>query len=204
MSLFIVFEGCDGSGNTTQSKLLAEFLRGRVYDVLLTKEPTNGAIGKVIRDVLQKKVKTSPLALQMFFVADRAYHLQTEIEPALEEGKIVISDRYMFSTMAFGGLDVDMDFLKQINSKFRVPDITFVIDASPEVAMERIRKREAAKQKSGLVKLEHFEELEKLRRVRENYLKIAKLYPNVHVVDGNRPIEAVAAEVQKIVLGKLK
>jgi len=197
MSLFIVFEGIDGSGNSTQSTILAEFLRGRVYDVLLTKEPTNGAIGKVIRDVLQKRVRTSPLALQMLFVADRAYHLQTEIEPALEEGKVVISDRYMFSTTAFGGLDVDMDFLKQINSKFRVPDITFILDVKPEIALQRIKRS-----RSG--ELELFEELEKSKRVYANYMKLKDQFPNVHVIDGNRPVAEVAADVRKIVLSKLK
>lgn len=203
MSLFIVFEGIDGSGQTTQSNLLADFLKSKGRDVVLTKEPTNDGIGSKIRDVLQKRASATPLELQRMFVADREQHLESVIEPALAAGKDVVTDRYMFSTMAFGGIDVDIDFLRRMNSKFRVPDITFVIDASPEVAMERIRKREAANQKSGLVKLEHFEELDKLKRVRENYLKIAKLYPNVHVINGDRPIEAVAAEVQKIVLSRL-
>jgi dTMP kinase len=197
MSLFVVFEGIDGSGNTTQSKLLAEFLRGRVYDVLLTKEPTNNVIGKIIRDVLQKKVKTSPLALQMLFVADRAYHLHTEIEPALEEGRVVISDRYMLSTMAFGGINVDMDFLKQLNSKFRVPDITFILDVPPEIALRRIKSSRPGEP-------ELFEELEKSKRVYANYMKLKDQFPNVFVINGNRVKEAVAAEVQKIVLSKLK
>ena len=195
MSLFIVFEGLDGAGNSTQSMLLAEFLKGRGKDVLLTKEPTENPIGKIIRDVLQKKMKTSPVALQILFTADRGHHLHSEIEPALEQGKVVISDRYMFSTMAFGGLGADMEFLKHINSKFRVPDITFIIDVPPEVAIKRISSRQ------GDVEL--FEEAEKLEKTRKNYLKLKDQFPNVHVIDGDRPIEAVAAEVQKIVLEKI-
>ena len=197
MSLFVVFCGIDGAGNSTQSKLLAEFLRGRGYNVLLTKEPTESSIGKIIRSMLQKKMKTSPVALQLLFTADRAHHLYSEIEPALKEEKIVISDRYMFSTIAFGGLDVDTDFLKQINSKFRIPDITFIIDVPSEVSLERIKKSRSSE-------LELFEEIEKSKRIRENYLQLKDQFPNVNIINGDRPIEAVAAEIQKIVLGKLK
>jgi dTMP kinase len=87
-----------------------------------------------------------------------------------------------------------------MNSGFRVPDLTFVIDVPAEVSMERMKGR----LRENGTKLELFEETEKLRRVRENYLKIAKLYPNVHVIDGNRPIEAVAADVREIVLSAMK
>lgn len=197
MSLFIVFCGLDGAGNTTQSKLLAEFLKSRGHDVLLTKEPTNNPIGQIIRAVLQKKMKTSPIALQILFTADRAHHLHSEIEPALAEGKIVISDRYMFSTFAFGGLDIDMEFLKQINSKFRAPDITFIIDVLPEIALKRIKSSRRGEP-------EFFEDVEKSKNVRKNYMKLRNHFPNVHVIDGNRPIEDVAADVQKTVLNALK
>ena len=195
------FEGMDGSGNTTQSKLLAGFLKGKGRDVVLTKEPTDEHVGKIIRDVLQKRLQTSPLELQRMFVADREQHLESVIEPALAAGKDVVTDRYMFSTMAFGGIDVDIDVLRQMNSKFRVPDLTFVIDVPAEVSMERMKRR---LKENDAKQLELFEELEKLRRVRENYLKIAKLYPDVHVIDGNRPIEAVTADIRGIVSRAMK
>jgi dTMP kinase len=109
----------------------------------------------------------------------------------------VISDRYALSTMAFGGLDIDIGFLKEINSKFRVPDLTFIIDVPPEVCMERIR--ESRKSEPEL-----FEELEKSKRIRANYMKLKDQFPDVHVIDGNRPVEQVAADVQKIVTSELK
>jgi len=198
--LFVAFEGMDGSGNTTQSKLLADFLKSEGLDVVLTKEPTEGYVGKRIREVLQKKASASPLELQQMFVADRREHMAALVEPALKSGKTVITDRYMFSTLAFGGIDVDMELLRRMNSGFRVPDITFVVDVPAEVSMERMKRR----LKENGTKLELFEKTEKLKRVRENYLKIAKLYPNVHVIDGNRPIEAVAADVRGIVSRAMK
>ena len=198
--LFVAFEGMDGSGNTTQSKLLADFLKSEGLDVVLTKEPTEGYVGKRIREVLQKKASASPLELQQMFVADRREHMAALVEPALKSGKTVITDRYMFSTLAFGGIDVDMELLRRMNSGFRVPDITFVVNVPAEVSMERMKRR----LKENGTKLELFEKTEKLKRVRENYLKIAKLYPNVHVIDGNRPIEAVAADVRGIVSRAMK
>ena len=196
MSLFIVFEGLDGCGISTQAVLLRDFLKTKGKDVLLTKEQTDGAIGGLLKATLKEHFSTSPLTLQFLFVADRAHHLDTEIEPALKEGKIVISDRYIFSTIAFGGLNIDMEFLKMINSKFRKPDLTFVIDAPPEVCLERLKK--------SRFHLELFEDLKKTKKVRENYLSLKDYFPDVHIIDGNRIIEEVAEDVQKIVLSKLK
>jgi len=115
----------------------------------------------------------------------------------LKEGKIVICDRYIFSTLSFGALDIDMEFLKTINAKFRVPDITFIIDVPPEVCLKRIGK-------SRFNHFELFEEKEKLEKIRANFLALKDHFPNVHVIDGNRPIEVVASDVQKIVLNELK
>jgi len=197
MGLFIVFEGQDGSGLSTQAELLKRFLVKRGHEVLLTKEQTVGFIGGIIKSVLRKEILTSPLALQMLFTADRAHHLYSEIEPALKEDKMVISDRYIFSTLAFGALDIDMKFLKTINSKFRVPDITFIIDVPPEVCLRRIGK-------SRLNHYELFEEKEKLEKIRATYLSLKDYFPNIHVIEGNRPIEKVSGDVQKIVLSKLR
>jgi dTMP kinase len=201
--LFVAFEGLDGSGQTTQSKLLAGFLKGKGADVVLTKEPTDEGVGKKIRDVLQKRAQASPFELQRMFVADRKEHLDSFVEPALASGKTVITDRYFFSTLAYGGIDTELGRLREMNSAFRIPDLTFVIDVPPEVALGRVQKRLAGSGKSKN-ETELFEELGKLERVRENYLKVAKLYPNVHVIDGNRPIEAVAADIQGIVSRAMK
>ncbi len=187
---FIVFEGLDGSGLSTQSFELRNFLIGQGYQVVLTKEQTDGLIGGLIKSCLKKEWKTSLLALQLLFTADRAHHLDTEIEPAVKEGKIVICDRYFFSTIAFGGLLVEKDFLKKINSKFRVPDITFILDCPPEVCLERIGK--------GRFSRELFEEKEKMENIRQNYVALAKEFPNVHIVDSNRPAKEIQKEINSI------
>jgi dTMP kinase len=196
MSLFIAFEGLDGAGLSTQSNLLKNFLREKGYEVILTKEQTDAAIGGLIRSILKKEFSASLLTLQLLFTADRAHHLQTEIEPALKQGKIVITDRYLFSTIAFGALEIDFEFLKMINSKFRLPDITIFLDASPEVCRERLKK--------DRLQLQLFEDVEKAKKVRENYLKLQNEFPNFFVVDAYRSVEKVAKDVQKIVLAKLK
>jgi len=200
---FFAFEGMDGSGNTTQSRLLAEFLRSEGVAVVLTKEPTEGFVGKRIRAVLQKHATATPLELQQMFVADRREHMGNLVEPALKSGKVVITDRYMLSTLAYGGLDIDMEKLRAMNSAFRVPDMTFVIDVQPEVAMDRVHGRlsQAGKRREDA---ELFEDARKLERVRANYLRVARLYPNVHVINGDRRIEDVEMDVRRIVLEKMK
>lgn len=196
MSLFIVFEGLDGAGLSTQAQLLKEFLLKKGKNAVLTKEQTDGAIGGLIKSILKKEFSVSPLALQLLFTADRAHHLASEIEPALKEGKFVICDRYIFSTLAFGSLSVDMDFLKYINSKFRKPDLTFIIDTPPEVCLERLKKVR--------FHLELFENKGTNEKIRENYLALKNYFPNVRIIKGDRSISEIAKDIQKIVLSKLK
>lgn len=189
---FIVFEGLDGSGQTTQAKLLARYLRGRGKKVLLTKEPTDIGVGRFIRAVLQKKIQMEPLALQLIFCADRAQHLANVIEPALQVGKWVVCDRYALSTLAYGSLGAPLDVLKAANKDFRRPDLTILLDVPAEVAVTRIRKGRGGK-------IELFEQAAMLKKVRRNYLKLRNYFPRTRVVNGDRPINEVAAEVQKIV-----
>lgn len=196
VGLFIVFEGLDGAGLSTQAQKLKDFLLKRGKDVILTKEQTDGVIGGLIKSILKKEFSVSPLALQLLFTADRAHHLYSEIEPALKKGKIVICDRYIFSTLAFGALNVDIEFLKYINSKFRKPDLTFIIDTPPEVCLERLKKTR--------FHLELFEDKEKTKKIRENFLSLKNYFPNVFVINGNRSIDEIAKDIQKIVVKKLK
>ena len=186
--MFIVLEGLDGSGITTQASLLKNYFAGRA---LLTKEPTDGLIGGLIKSCLRHEWKTSPLALQMLFAADRAHHLDNEIEPALRDGKIVISDRYVLSTYAFGTVDVSLETIKKINSAFRRPDITFFVDTPPEICMERIGKSRQH--------IELFEELGKLKNIRENYIALLKEFPNSHVINGNKKMDDIHKEIVRLV-----
>jgi len=189
--MFIAFEGLDGSGSTTQSKLLTEKLSKAGHSVLTTKEPTSSnPIGKTIREVLQHQWKAPAEGLQLLFSADRAQHLNDEIKPALNQGKIVITDRYILSTLAFGALEVDMEWLATLNKPFIQPDLTFLLRLDPKICLERIEKR------GGAVEL--FEQQEKLEKVWENYEAGTKYFKNIHLIEANQSIEAIAEEVFEI------
>ena len=126
---FIVFEGIDGSGQSTQAGLLHKFLSKRGRLVVLTKEPTQDSrAGRKIRKILDKKEKTSSQRLQQLFADDRKEHLKKTVIPALKQGKTVISDRYFFSSLAFGTADgVDLNWLIRINKAFLVLDFNLSI-----------------------------------------------------------------------------
>mgnify|MGYP001567581012 CR=1 FL=1 len=185
------FEGLDGSGISTQATLLRNYLMEKGRNVVLTKEPTNGLIGGLIRAVLRHEWKTDPLTLQMLFATDRAHHLATEIEPALKRGKDVICDRYVLSTLAFGALDVDTTFLKELNRLFRAPDVVLFIDTLPSVCISRMRKARPH--------VELFEEEHKLEAIRKTYLSLTRYFKNTHIIDGNREPKEVRDDVTKAV-----
>jgi len=193
---FIVFEGLDGSGISTQSGLLYDYFSKKGKKTVLTKEQTNGLIGGLIKAGLRHEWKTTPLALQLLFAADRSHHLDKQINPAINNGKIVICDRYILSTLAFGSLDVDMQFLKEINSKFPAPDITFILDVLPKICLQRITK--------SRFHAELFEEEEKLNKIRKAYLSLKNYFPNTFLIDGNRSIEEVHKDIIKIVEEQIK
>ncbi|PIQ76655.1 dTMP kinase [Candidatus Peregrinibacteria bacterium CG10_big_fil_rev_8_21_14_0_10_49_24] len=140
--IFIVLEGPDGSGTTKHTQLLAERMRREKYDVLLTAEPTEGAIGKEIRSLLHSQSMPPAEAVQLLFCADRAQHVQEVIEPALRSGKAVICDRYSLSTIIYGAATgVSAQWLKAVNKAFPEPDLTIITLPPADVCMERIRKR---------------------------------------------------------------
>lgn len=139
---FIVFEGLDGSGQSTQAELLKNFLLEKGYATVLTKEPTlDSSAGKLIRKVLDGKKGISPGKLQELYAKDREKHLKKVIISNLKKGKIVISDRYCFSSFAYGSLEVPLRYLLKINDKFLFPDLIFFIDTKPETSVLRIGKR---------------------------------------------------------------
>lgn len=187
---FLVFEGLDGSGLTTQATLLRNFLQSKNKNILLTKEPTDGLIGGLIKACLRGEWKTSPETLQTLFAADRQHHLNTEIEPSLRQGKIVISDRYILSSYAFGILHIPLSKLKQMNAEFRKPNMTFFIDTQPDVCVDRIKKARPH--------LELHEDKNTLQQIRKNYLAMKNLYPQTYVIDGNREPLDIAEEIRRI------
>lgn len=185
---FIVFEGLDGSGSSTQVAMLIDFLKTK-YKTFLTKEPTNGLIGGLVRSQLTGDWKASPECLQLLFAADRAHHLQREIIPALKEKRIVVCDRYFFSTIAYGGLELKKDWLMKLNQLFIVPDLTIILKVRPSECIKRI--------KGSRFRLELFEKEKKLKKVWQNYQWLVDKYPNVKIIDGEQDKNAVFQEVVK-------
>ncbi|MGC9099531.1 MAG: dTMP kinase [Candidatus Micrarchaeia archaeon] len=189
--LFIVFEGLDGAGSTTQASLLESYFKSEGRKVLLTKEPTQGIVGGMIRAVLRGDLSISNEMLQLLFAADRSYHVDKEVEPALNKNYVVISDRYLFSSIAYGSASgLDKDWLKKINEKFRLPDISILIDVSPNTCIKRISENRFS--------VELFEKEESLRKVRQEYLELAKEF-KFEVINGEGTIEATHKKVLEVI-----
>ncbi|PIS16849.1 MAG: dTMP kinase [Candidatus Portnoybacteria bacterium CG09_land_8_20_14_0_10_44_13] len=217
---FIVFEGLDGSGLSTQAKLLGDYLQNRGpahiatparsdaassgersvaggREVILTKEPTmDSEAGRQIRAILDEKIKIEAAEIQRLFVQDRKEHLDNLIIPALRAGKIVISDRYFFSTLAFGAVSSNLEWLIGLNKDFLLPDMTFLLLVRPEICVDRIIKRGEG------VKL--FEKLPTLEKVYKNYQIIAERFENVYVVNGEESAEEVFEEIKNEISKLLK
>jgi dTMP kinase len=163
----IAFEGIDGSGTSTHSRLLYEFLAEQGFNVILTGEPTKSVVGRLIKDALQNKFQIKqPEVFALLFAADRIQHVKEVIEPALKQGKIIITTRYIESTLAYQSAQgLTIEWIKAINKDIVWPDLTFILDITPRDAMSRLNKRK---------KLESFENREFLRKVRNNFLERAK------------------------------
>lgn len=190
---FIVVEGLDGSGQSTQVSLLRDFFIGKGEQVVLTKEPTlDSQAGKKLREILDEKNKIDPSQLQELFAHDRKEHLDNVIIPALKQGKIVISDRYFFSSFAFGASDgLDLEWLIKINNDFLLPDLTIILKVRPEVCISRIEKRGEPKTL--------FEKQEKLVKVWETYKIMPERFENVKIINGEESIKEVFDNIQKLV-----
>ncbi|OGZ00222.1 MAG: dTMP kinase [Candidatus Liptonbacteria bacterium RIFCSPLOWO2_01_FULL_45_15] len=194
---FIVFEGPDGSGQTTQSSLLEKYISGLGKKVILTKEPTlDSKAGLEIKVILNHEKESTPEGLQKLFAEDRKEHLKKVIIPALKGGSIVISDRYFFSTFAFGSLGADLERLISINNDFILPDITFVMTVKPETSIERIANRG--------IKFTLFEKLESLKKVMENYKNLGNRFENMVFIDGDRAVNEIRKEIAEIALGIIR
>jgi len=191
---FIVLEGVDGAGKSTQARLLYQFLKKERKKVFLTSEPTRGPIGKIFRLFLEKQEKLSALGLQLLFCADRAYHLERIVLPLLKKGYYVISDRYFFSTIAYGLLEIkDFHWLCQLNKNFILPDITFLLDLSEKEALKRVQERIGKKRRNFSI----FEKEKILKAIRRNYLFLQKKFPRIFLIDGQKPIPEVFEQIKK-------
>lgn len=194
---FVVLEGLDGSGQTTQAELLKEYLQSKGIQALLTKEPTiESEAGKQLRLALDKKENLSPQEFQELFAEDRREHVQNLIIPTLQREEWVISDRYFFTSFAYGDAEgVHLEYLIQINNEFLLPDIVFFLNVRPEICIERIQKRN--KSFTYFERKEHFEKAWKV------FESLANRFENIHIVNGEQPIEKVAKDIQYILTTKL-
>ena len=194
-SLFIALEGGDAAGTTTHSHLLKGFLESKGFKVYLTQEPSRNKIGILVREFLKNK-DIPPTTDALLFAADRDLHYRNEIKKKLDEGYIVISDRYIESSIVYQSVQSDnitVDWVKKINKFVGLPDITIILDIDPNIALARKETEE----------LEKFEVSSFLDKVRNLYLKRAK-EENYYIISSDDIIEIVQDNIQKIVIDKLK
>lgn len=202
---FIVFEGLDGAGTTTQAHRLVESLRAAGHRVHFTREPSDGPIGTSIRQGLTGRLsrpggaRLTPETFALLFAADRVDHIASEIEPLTQKGVIVVCDRYVLSSVAYQGQELDPAFVRGINAKAAAPDLTLFVKVSPETALHRRADRHLGD--------ELYEALDVQRRVAASYDDAVAAYRDehrVHTVDGERSVDQVAWECLDVVRGLLE
>jgi dTMP kinase len=187
---FICVEGLDGCGKTTQTKVLVRRLRRGGFDAIYTVEPSRGRIGRFVRKYfLQSKKRGSGIVEALLFAADRFEHVETEIIPALNEGKVVVSDRYVYSSLAYqGATGLSLDWIRRLNEHAMRPDLSIFVDVDPATVIKRLKAKKSV-----------METLANQRKVREVYVKLAEAGELLRV-DGNKPLKVVADDVLATVL----
>lgn len=191
---FICIEGLDASGKTTQARRLVRELKRRGFKAVYTTEPSLGEIGEFIRTYVLQRKKRVPIAVEaLLFAVDRVDHLERKVKPALQKGKIVVSDRYVYSSLAYqGAAGLDLNWIEEINRSLVTPDLAIYIDVPPEVVLKRIKRERSV-----------MERLPIQRKAMKVYLKFVENGRLIRV-DGNRPKDEVARDILTTVLNFLK
>jgi len=199
-NMFIALEGIDGSGKSTQTRLLAEKLAEAGHKVHTTFEPSDGTIGSMVRSILKGNIKADNRTIAALFLADRLDHILNEANGLLKklaDGYTVITDRYYFSSYAYHGTHMDMNWVIDCNSmcaQLLKPDLNIFIDVPPEISMQRIN---ANRQNTEL-----YETLDNLTSVRTKYFEAFELMAgkeNISITDGNRRPEEIHTDIWKTV-----
>lgn len=195
--LFITFEGADGCGKTTQLNLLKEYLEKKHKNVVSTREPGAKGLGEHIRKILLNyDGEVSNRCESFLFLADRAQNIDVIVNPAIDQGKIVLCDRHTDSTVAYQGygrgLDIDeINMLNNLATGGKKPDLTFVFDIDVETSMKRVGSEKDRMEKAGV---------EFHNRVRNGYLELAKQEPNrIKVIDATKSVEEIHQDVINII-----
>jgi dTMP kinase len=187
--IFICIEGLDGCGKTTQAKLLAKKL-GKSHKAVYTAEPSRGKIGTYIRECcLYGEKRLSTVVEALLFAADRVEHVENEVLPALREGRLVISDRYVYSSLAYqGAAGLSLEWIEKVNEHALKPDLAVFIDVDPKTVMNRLKSKRSV-----------MENMETQQKVRDIYLKfMAK--GELFRIDGNRAKDEVSEALSAMVL----
>lgn len=194
LGAFICIEGLDASGKTTHARRLVQSLRERGFDAIYTTEPSTGEIGEFIRRCILQRRRRVPSVVEAFlFAADRVVHVENEIKPALREGRIVVSDRYVCSSLAYqGAAGLDMKWIEEINRFALLPDLAIYIDVPPEVVVRRLRGKRSVMERLGIQ-----------RQVQEVYTRLVE-NGRLLSIDGNLPRGEVAKEILTVVLRFLR
>ncbi|MGO9832552.1 MAG: dTMP kinase [Myxococcaceae bacterium] len=198
---FVVLEGLDGAGTTTQAALLARALRRAGHRVVLTREPSPGPVGVLLRQALGwrgGRGALSEAALALLFAADRLDHLTSTVEPALALGAVVVSDRYVLSSFAYQGRVLDREWLETLNAQAPAPDLTLFLEVPPSVAAARRHLRGG--------RAERFDDARTQAAVARSYEVVLRRHARTHHVrrlDGVLARKAVAGQVQAAVAALL-
>ncbi len=200
MGIFIVMEGIDGAGKSTQARLLAKWFEERGYEVVLTKEPTDTAFGKLIRKLVLTGGKEGIIdgarisheAEALLFAADRAEHVAKLIKPSLQAGKVVISDRYFYSSLAYQwARGLDLEWLIDLNRFAIRPNLVILLDLPVKESMKRINGRSIKSEFDRIAELQ--------KKVRENYLKLAERFPEMRIVNALASVEDIHNDIVALV-----
>lgn len=198
--MLIILEGIDGAGTTTQTRMLHAALVERGMAAHATREPSDGPVGKLLRQMLSgAHAPVDATTMALLFAADRADHVQREVDPALAEGKVVVSDRWYHSSLAYQGTEEDRAWIAELNRRARRPDLTIFLAVDPTVAAQR--------RADALRTDELFDAAEVQRRVAAGYRDVMKELARVeHIesIDGERPAEVVAADCLRLALAALE